>query len=66
MIYKKEILNYIDGDKSAFDTYVFPKFFKANQVNSYTHDGNWKFVEKENDVKELNKIWESGEVLWRE
>ena len=65
MICKKEILNYIDGDKSAFDTDVFPKLFKANQVNSYKHDGNWKLVEKENDVKELNKIWESGEVFWR-
>ena len=65
MICKKEILNYIDGDESAFDTDVFPKLFKANHVNNYKNDGNWKLVEKVNDVKELNKIWESGEVFWR-
>ncbi|MBR1453639.1 MAG: hypothetical protein IJ593_03240 [Lachnospiraceae bacterium] len=46
-----KILKRIDDNESSFDIGVLPKMFKANQVNSYKYDDNWKLIEKENDVK---------------
>lgn len=64
MICKKEILRFIDGDNSALDVDVFPRLLKINEVNCFKHFGKWKFVEKESDVKTLNKIWNENKHFW--
>ena len=65
MISKKNILDYIDGDNSALDKDVFPKLFKIGEVNSFRHDDKWRMIEKANDVKELNELWESDKAFWK-
>lgn len=65
MISNKKILDYINDDNSALDKDVFPKLFRINQVNSYKHNGNWKMIEKANDVKELNHLWDNGNAFWK-
>lgn len=64
MICKKGILRFIDDDSSALDLDVFPKLINANEVNFFKHYDKWKFVEKESDVKELNKIWHNNNQFW--
>ena len=64
MICKKK-LNYIARYESIFQVAGFPKLFKDNHEHCYKHDSNRKLVEKENDVKELNMIWESKEAFLR-
>ena len=65
MICNKKILDFIDDDNSAFDKNVFPKLFKIGEANSYKHNGEWKMIEKMNDIKELNKLWEDKNAFWK-
>ena len=65
MICNKKILDFIDDDNSAFDKNVFPKLFKIGEANSYKHNGEWRMVEKMNDIKELNKLWEDKNAFWK-
>ena len=65
MVSSKRIIDFIESDYSAFDTDVFPKLFKIGEVNCYRHDGMWRMVEKANDVKELNELWDNGKAFWK-
>lgn len=65
MVSSKKIIDFIDDDNSALDSDVFPKLFKLGEVNCYKHDGMWRMVEKANDVKELNELWESDKAFWK-
>ena len=64
MVCSKRIIDYIDGDLAALDDNVFPKLLKENQINSYKHSGQWQMIEKEKDVKDLNKLWTNNEAYW--
>lgn len=64
MVCSKRIIDYIDGDLAALDDNIFPKLLKENQINSYKHSGQWQMIEKEKDVKDLNKLWTNNEAYW--
>ena len=65
MVCNKKILDYIDGDDFALDDDVFPKLLDAKQINIYKHNGFWQMIEKEKDVKDLNKLWTNNEATWK-
>ena len=65
MVSSKNILDFIDDDDSALDSDVFPKLSKLGEVNCYKYDGMWRMIEKANDVKELNELWDRGKAFWK-
>lgn len=65
MVCNKKILDYIGGDDFALDDDVFPKLLDVKQINIYKHFGFWKMIEKDKDVKDLNKLWANNEATWK-
>ena len=63
MVFKKELLDYLDYD-SELETDVFEKLTKKEEVMVYKHDGEWECMDHERDVIYLNKLLEEGNAFW--
>jgi glucose-1-phosphate cytidylyltransferase len=60
-----KVLNFIDGDESIFETDVVGKLVKIGELVAYTHDGFWQAMDTLRDKNMLEKLWQSGNPIWK-
>ena len=63
MVFKKEILNYLD-DESTLETSPLVNLSNDSELVAYTHDGYFEPMDTYREFIQLNKYWESGNPPW--
>lgn len=60
LVVNKEVIDYIGPDMDETD--AFEELAKDGKVQAFKHDGFWKTMNTIKDMKEMNDLWESGEI----
>ena len=58
MVLSKEVLEYIDGDETPFETRPLQKLAEDGELCAYKYEGFWKCVDTLKDKKDLGEILE--------
>ncbi len=59
-VLEPKVLDYIDGDDTAFEQEPLHRLAKDRQLMVYLHDGFWQCMDTLRDVRLLNELWEAG------
>jgi len=63
-ILNKEVLNYIENDKTIFEKGPMEKLTKDGQLMAYKHEGFWQCMDTLRDKISLNELWKEKKALW--
>lgn len=65
-VFNKKLLSYLTPKESCDLEYgLFEKLAKMGQVMVYKHLGDWKCVDNERELIQLNELWNSGKAFWK-
>ncbi len=65
MVLDPRVLDYIDGDSTAFEQYPLEKLASDGELMAFRHNGFWQCMDMQKDRDTLEKIWNSGEAPWK-
>jgi len=60
-----KVLDYIDGDKIAWEREPIEKLARDGQMASYLHRGFWSCMDTLREKNMLEDLWNSGDAPWR-
>ncbi len=64
-VLEPEVLDYIDGDDTAFEREPLERLANDEQLVAHRHDGFWQCMDTLRDVRLLESLWQSGDVPWK-
>jgi len=64
-VLEPQVLDYIDGDDTAFEREPLERLAEDGQLVAHRHDGFWQCMDTLRDVRLLESLWQSGDVPWR-
>ena len=59
------VLDYIEGDDTAWEREPLERLSEDGQLVAYRHDGFWQCMDTLRDVRLLERIWNSGKPPWK-
>lgn len=65
MVLEPEVLDYIEGDNTAFERDVLEKLADKGELMSYQHTGFWQCMDNQCEKKILEDLWSSGQAPWK-
>lgn len=69
MVLSKSVIDYIEGDDTAFETTPLQRLAEDGELYAYKYDGFWKCVDTLRDKQELEQIMNSNDMrvrLWKD
>jgi len=60
-----DVFEYIEGDSTIWERDPMENIAKLGQASAYKHDGFWKPMDTLRDKTELERLWSSGNALWK-
>ena len=64
-VLEPEVLDYIDGDDSAFEREPLERLADDGQLVAYQHSGFWQSMDTLRDVDRLQRLWRDDEAHWK-
>jgi len=64
-VLEPEVLDYIDGDDTAFEREPLERLADEEQLVAHRHDGFWQCMDTLRDVRMLESLWRSDDVPWK-
>lgn len=64
-VFHKNIFNFLD-ENCVLEQEVFEQLSNERELAMYKHEGFWKCMDTYKDYLELNKMWEHGDLPWKE
>jgi glucose-1-phosphate cytidylyltransferase len=64
-VLNRRVLDYIDGDDTAFEGEPLQRLTQADQLMAYRHTGFFYAMDTYREYLFLNEIWNSGEAPWK-
>lgn len=66
MVFNKEMLSYLTPDQNCdFEFGPLESIAEKGEVMTFKHKGFWECADTVRDVNHLNKLWSSGQALWK-
>ncbi len=65
MVFEPAVFDYIKDDNTSLEAYVLEKLAEDGQLCAFKHEGFWQCMDTIRDKNLLEKLWESGEALWK-
>lgn len=59
------VLEYIDGDQTAWEGAPLARLAADGQMMAFAHSGFWQPMDTLRDKNMLDELWESGEAPWK-
>ena len=59
------ILNYIEGNHTAWEFESLDKIAASGQLAAYQHENFWQCMDTLRDVHNLEKLWQEGNAPWK-
>ena len=66
MVLEPEVLDYIEGDNTAFERDVLEKLADRGELMSYQHTGFWQCMDNQCEKKILEDLWSGGQEFLKE
>jgi glucose-1-phosphate cytidylyltransferase len=60
-----KVLDYIDGDDTAWEKEPMERLAQAGQLSAYLHHGFWQPMDTLRDKNHLEELWASGKAPWK-
>jgi glucose-1-phosphate cytidylyltransferase len=60
-----KVLDYIDGDDTAWEKEPMERLAQAGQLSAYLHHGFWQPMDTLRDKTHLEELWASGKAPWK-
>jgi glucose-1-phosphate cytidylyltransferase len=60
-----EVLNYISGDSTSWESDSLVKIAAANQLVAFEHRGFWQAMDTMRDKSQLESLWDSKKAPWK-
>ena len=64
-VLQPEVVNYIDGDQTAWEFESLEKIAADGQFAAYQHEDFWQSMDTLRDVNVLEKFWREGNAPWK-
>ena len=65
-VFEKEIFDYIkNGDSTTLERNPFETLAKERKLTAFKHEGFWQPMDTLRDKRYLEKLWKSGDALWK-
>ena len=64
-VLQPEVINYIDGDQTAWEFESLEKIAADGQLAAYQHEDFWQSMDTLRDVHLLEKLWREGNAPWK-
>ena len=61
----REVLDYIDGDLTAWEHEPMERLTAEGQLMAYRHDGFWQPMDTVRERNLLEALWQSGRAPWK-
>jgi len=58
------VLEYIDGDQTAWESEPLMQLARSDQLRAFQHGGFWQAMDTLRDKNHLEGLWESGRAPW--
>ncbi|MDY5441250.1 MAG: glucose-1-phosphate cytidylyltransferase [Candidatus Enteromonas sp.] len=65
MVCEPEVLDFIDGDSTAFEKKPLSDLAHQGQLKAYLHKGFWHCMDTKRDHDELEELWRTGNAPWK-
>jgi glucose-1-phosphate cytidylyltransferase len=65
MVLQPDVLGYIAGDDSSFESDVLEPISEAGLLGAYQHEGFWQAMDTIRDVRYLRGRWAANDAPWR-
>jgi len=64
-VLEPEVMDYIDNDKTVWESEPLQKLAKAGKLAAYKHEGYWQPMDTLRDKNVLEELWNNGEAPWK-
>lgn len=64
-VLEPEVIDYIDGDSTPWESEPCEKLASEGQLQAYKHDGYWQCVDTLHELRLLRNAWDNGEAPWK-
>ena len=64
-VLQPQVLDYIDGDDSAWESEPLKRLSEAGQLMCFEHRGFWQPMDTLRDKTHLEELWQSGAAPWK-
>lgn len=65
MVFKPELIDYIDGDDTIFEKGPLVSLVEQNELVGYVHRGFWQCMDTLREKQQLEKMWDSDKAPWK-
>ncbi|HEV8403682.1 MAG TPA: glucose-1-phosphate cytidylyltransferase [Candidatus Limnocylindrales bacterium] len=65
MVLEPEVLAYVEGDRSSFESNVLERISEEGRLGAFRHEGFWQSMDTIRDVRYLRGLWSEGNAPWR-
>ena len=59
------VLDYVDGDRTSFESTPITRLAADGQLSAYVHTGFWQAMDTIRDRNQLEDLWASGRAPWK-
>ncbi len=60
-----KVLDYIDGDSTAWEQEPLQRLARDGELHAYRHDGFWQPMDTLRDKRRLEELWRDGRAPWK-
>ena len=64
-VLEPKVIDYIEGDHTAFEREPLEQLAKDGQLMAYRHEGFWQCMDTLRDKKLLDSLWEADAAPWK-
>jgi glucose-1-phosphate cytidylyltransferase len=64
-VLEPQVMNYIDGDSTVWESEPMENLAREGKLAAYRHFGYWQNMDSLRDKKVLEKLWQSGKPPWK-
>lgn len=65
MVLEPSVLDYIEGDSTAFEKGPLQMLSKEGELKAYRHNGFWKCMDTKREMEELQEMWNNNTAPWK-
>lgn len=60
-----EVIDYIDGDETAWEAEPLERLAESGQLAVYRHQGFWQPIDTQRDKRRCDELWNGGDPPWK-
>lgn len=65
MVFKPNIFDYIDGDKTIFEKEPLNTLVEKNELMGFIHKGYWQCMDTLREKQKIENLWNNGKAPWK-